>query len=131
MLGITASQLVNYAIAQGAGGKSQNKLGALHAWQWMLMAAAVPALAYLVLSFMIPESPRWLVAAGQLDQARAVLDEIDDDDTDERIADIQHVDQVRATGRGCATCSAAASCCCRSCGSASVSRCSSSWSAST
>ena len=29
VLGITASQLVNYAIAQGAGGKSQNDLGPL------------------------------------------------------------------------------------------------------
>src|ERR1700753_2930494 len=59
VLGITASQLANWAIAQGADGKSQNKFGPLHAWQWMLMAAAVPALVYLVFSFLIPESPRW------------------------------------------------------------------------
>src|ERR1700742_4558532 len=39
VLGITASQLANWAIAQGADGKSQNKFGPLHAWQWMLMAA--------------------------------------------------------------------------------------------
>jgi sugar porter (SP) family MFS transporter len=90
VLGITASQLANYAIAQGADGKSQNKFGPLHAWQWMLMAAAVPALIYLVFSFLIPESPRWLVAAGRVDQARTVLQEIDDHDVDERISDIEH-----------------------------------------
>src|ERR1700749_3307460 len=90
VLGITASQLVNYAIAQGAGGKSQNKLGALHAWQWMLMAAAVPAVAYLVLSFMIPESPRWLIVAGRDDDARAVLASIEGDTADQRLADIKH-----------------------------------------
>jgi MFS transporter, SP family, sugar:H+ symporter len=90
VLGITASQLANWAIAQGADGKSQNKFGPLHAWQWMLMAAAVPALIYLVFSFLIPESPRWLVAAGRVDQARQVLEEIDDHDVDERISDIEH-----------------------------------------
>jgi SP family sugar:H+ symporter-like MFS transporter len=90
VLGITASQLVNYAIAQGAGGKSQNKLGALHAWQWMLMAAAVPAVAYLVLSFMIPESPRWLIVAGRDDDAHAVLASIEGDTADQRLADIKH-----------------------------------------
>jgi sugar porter (SP) family MFS transporter len=90
VLGITASQLVNYAIAQGAGGKSQNKLGALHAWQWMLMAAAVPAVAYLVLSYLIPESPRWLVAVGRKDDARAVLARIDDTTADTRIEELQH-----------------------------------------
>jgi sugar porter (SP) family MFS transporter len=33
-----------------------------HAWRWMLGAEAIPALAYSVLCFMIPESPRWLLA---------------------------------------------------------------------
>jgi len=90
VLGITASQLANYAIAQGAGGKSQNHLGSLHAWQWMLMAAAVPALAYLVLSFMIPESPRWLITAGRVERAREVLASIEESTADARVADIQH-----------------------------------------
>jgi MFS transporter, SP family, sugar:H+ symporter len=89
VLGITASQLVNYAIAQGAGGKSQNKLGVLHAWQWMLMAAAVPALFYLLLSFMIPESPRWLVVVGRIDKALKVLTRIDESTADERVGEIQ------------------------------------------
>jgi SP family sugar:H+ symporter-like MFS transporter len=90
VLGITASQLVNYAIAQGAGGKSQNHLGALHAWQWMLMAAGVPGVIYLVFSFLIPESPRWLVAAGRKDDALAVLTVIDGDRAAELLDDIEH-----------------------------------------
>jgi MFS transporter, SP family, sugar:H+ symporter len=90
VLGITASQLANWAIAQGADGKSQNKFGPIDAWQWMLMAAAIPAAAYLVCSYLIPESPRWLVAAGRIDDARAVLTTIDGDGVDERLDDIQN-----------------------------------------
>ena len=36
VLGITVSQLVNWGIAQRAGGESQSSLGPLEAWQWML-----------------------------------------------------------------------------------------------
>ncbi|MER6961402.1 sugar porter family MFS transporter, partial [Streptomyces sp. NPDC000618] len=90
VLGITASQLVNWSIAQGAGGRSENSLGALDAWQWMLMAAVVPAVAYFFLTSRIPESPHYLVAKGRNDEARlAVLDiEGGDADVEARIAEI-------------------------------------------
>jgi SP family sugar:H+ symporter-like MFS transporter len=89
VLGITASQLANWAIALGANGKSENPLGVLHAWQWMLMAAAVPAVVYFVLATMIPESPRWLVSVGRLDEAGEVLRSLEgfDVDIDARIAE--------------------------------------------
>ncbi|WP_436771375.1 sugar porter family MFS transporter [Yinghuangia sp. YIM S09857] len=92
VLGITASQLVNWGIAQGADGKSQNPLGPLDAWQWMLMAAVVPALIYLVLTLFIPESPRHLVATGRLEDAAVVLREVEGRGVDpaRRIAQIQH-----------------------------------------
>ncbi|MEU8134051.1 sugar porter family MFS transporter [Streptodolium elevatio] len=92
VLGITASQLVNWGIAQGADGKSQNALGPLDAWQWMLMAAVVPALLYLVLTLAIPESPRHLVATGRLDEAARVLREVEGRGVapKSRIAQIQH-----------------------------------------
>ncbi|MFG2961297.1 sugar porter family MFS transporter [Streptomyces sp. NPDC048291] len=91
VLGITTSQLVNWAIAQGAGGKSQNPLGALEAWQWMLMAAVVPAAAYFVFSSRIPESPYFLIATGRRDQARLALLDIEGAsvDTDTRLAEIE------------------------------------------
>jgi MFS transporter, SP family, sugar:H+ symporter len=91
VLGIAASQLVNWGIARGAGGASQNRLGALDAWQWMLMAAVLPAVAYLVFATLIPESPRYLVAAGRDEQARAVLREVEgaDLDADARVAQIR------------------------------------------
>jgi len=91
VVGITASQLVNWGIAQGAHGGSQNKLGALDAWQWMLMACAVPAIVYFVLASLIPESPRWLISVGRTERAAAVLRDVEGEhaDTAARIAEIE------------------------------------------
>ncbi|MEV5177325.1 sugar porter family MFS transporter [Streptomyces flaveolus] len=77
VLGITASQLVNWVIAKSAGGRSQDTLGALEAWQWMLMAAAVPAVGYFCLSWRIPESPHYLIARGRLRAAEAAVADIE------------------------------------------------------
>jgi sugar porter (SP) family MFS transporter len=45
-------------------------------WRVMLGAEAVPALIFLVLSFTIPESPRWLLKRGRTEAARAVLERL-------------------------------------------------------
>ncbi|KEI45962.1 sugar porter family MFS transporter [Saccharopolyspora rectivirgula] len=89
VLGIALSQLVNYGLAAAAGGSASGQLGPLMAWQWMLAAAAVPAAVYLVVASLIPESPRYLVAAGKADQAREVLARIEPGDPDEKIGEIQ------------------------------------------
>ncbi|MGW1030194.1 sugar porter family MFS transporter [Streptomyces sp. NPDC002577] len=92
VLGITASQLVNWAIAQGAEGRSESPLGPLEAWQWMLMAAVVPAAVYFLLTSRIPESPHYLIASGRPDQARAALHDVEGEkaDTEARISEIEH-----------------------------------------
>ncbi|KAA5836374.1 sugar porter family MFS transporter [Saccharopolyspora hirsuta] len=89
VLGIAVSQLVNYALAQAAGGSASGMLGPLQAWQWMLGAAAVPAVVYLVVASTIPESPRYLVAVGKLDRAREVLAQVESGDPDEKVAEIK------------------------------------------
>ncbi|WP_243790424.1 sugar porter family MFS transporter [Saccharopolyspora gloriosae] len=89
VLGIALSQLVNYGLAAAAGGSASNLLGPLQAWQWMLGVAAVPAVIYLVVSSLIPESPRYLVAAGQVDKAREVLAKIEPGDPDSKIDEIR------------------------------------------
>lgn len=77
VLGIASSQLVNYAIAQAAEGSAHNMLGPIQAWQWMLGIEVLPALTYLVLSLVIPESPRHLVRIGKVDQARGILESVE------------------------------------------------------
>ncbi|MEU4833904.1 sugar porter family MFS transporter [Streptosporangium sp. NPDC023615] len=92
VLGIAVSQLANYAIAERAGGDVNNELLGLQAWQWMLGACLVPALLYLVFATIIPESPRFLVAAGRSAEARKVLGEVEGEhgDLDARITEIEN-----------------------------------------
>ena len=52
-----------------------------NAWRWMFAAEAVPALIFLFSLFMIPESPRWLVARKRESEALEVLRRIDDSPT--------------------------------------------------
>lgn len=60
-------------------------------WRWMFGAELVPALAFLVLMFFVPESPRWLMKAGKPDRARAALERIGSADYADRILrDIAH-----------------------------------------
>ncbi|GAA3760635.1 sugar porter family MFS transporter [Salinactinospora qingdaonensis] len=88
VLGIAVSQLVNFALAISAGGSALDPLGPLQAWQWMLGAELVPALIYIGLSLVIPESPRYLARVGRDDQARAILAEIGEGDVEYRLSEI-------------------------------------------
>lgn len=44
-----------------------------NAWRWMLGVGGVPAILYFILLFRIPESPRFLMAAGRIKEAEKVL----------------------------------------------------------
>lgn len=43
------------------------------AWRWMLGIEAIPALVYIIMCFGLPESPRWLIGRGRLEEGRTVL----------------------------------------------------------
>jgi sugar porter (SP) family MFS transporter len=45
-------------------------------WRWMLAAESLPALLFLVLLAPIPESPKWLIQAGDESRAAAILGRI-------------------------------------------------------
>jgi SP family sugar:H+ symporter-like MFS transporter len=96
VLGIGVSALVNWVIKDlsplGTDGSHDinGKLGGIEAWQWMLGAAAVPAVLYFVLASIIPESPHYLLSIGKTEKARKVLADIGDDDSaDTKLADIR------------------------------------------
>ncbi|MEV0535154.1 sugar porter family MFS transporter [Kitasatospora sp. NPDC050463] len=93
VLGITVSQLVNWALNQAAGGESVGHLGGIQAWQWMLGVETVPALVYGLMALTIPESPRYLIADHREAQARKVLLEVEGSgaDLDTRVAEIRAV----------------------------------------
>jgi SP family sugar:H+ symporter-like MFS transporter len=75
--GIALSQLVNYALLQAAGGNQRGHLLGLEAWQDMLGIMVIPAVVYGLLTFALPESPRYLLSIGERTRARAVLSEVE------------------------------------------------------
>ncbi|MCQ9129404.1 MULTISPECIES: sugar porter family MFS transporter [Streptomyces] len=92
VIGIAISQLVNWGLLNAAGGDQRGKLMGLEAWQVMLGVMVVPAVLYGLLSFAIPESPRFLISVGRRERARDILEEVEGDkiDLDARVAEIEH-----------------------------------------
>ncbi|MGW1026835.1 sugar porter family MFS transporter [Streptomyces sp. NPDC002577] len=92
VIGIAISQLVNYAILTAAGGNQRGQVIGLEAWQVMLGVMVIPAVLYGLLSFAIPESPRYLIEAGHDARARKVLEEVEGKgvDLDARMGEIKH-----------------------------------------
>ncbi|MFM9135040.1 MAG: sugar porter family MFS transporter [bacterium] len=89
VIGIFATGLVNFLVLRAAGGDARNTwLLGLEAWQWMFLSMVVPALVYGLLVLRVPESPRYLVAEGKDDEARAVLSTIYTGDVGGMVADI-------------------------------------------
>ncbi|KAA0922340.1 sugar porter family MFS transporter [Streptomyces apricus] len=89
--GIAISQLVNWGILNAADGDQRGKVMGLEAWQVMLGVMVIPAVIYGLLSFAIPESPRFLISVGRRDRAREVLREVEGDtiDLDARVTEIE------------------------------------------
>jgi len=70
--GILLVYFVNYFIAR-CGDQSWNEATG---WRWMFATGIFPSVAFTLLLFAIPESPRWLVEKGRTEQAKAILDRI-------------------------------------------------------
>jgi MFS transporter, putative metabolite transport protein len=58
---------VAYAVTAGIAGLGEES------WRWMLASSAVPAALVLLLRIGVPESPRWLMTRGRVEEARAVV----------------------------------------------------------
>lgn len=77
VIGILAAQIANFMIAEPMpAGEQIPALASWNCqwgWRWMFWAEAFPAAAFLLLAFIIPESPRWLAMKGRTDEALKVL----------------------------------------------------------
>jgi MFS transporter, SP family, arabinose:H+ symporter len=84
VIGILAAYLSNWLLLTNAQNHpdSFGGTGSLHwllvteVWRGMFGAGMIPAAAFFALLFLVPESPRWLVEAGQNDQAMVILERI-------------------------------------------------------
>ncbi|MFF4843971.1 sugar porter family MFS transporter [Streptomyces collinus] len=92
VIGIAISQLVNWGLLNAAGGNQRGQLMGLEAWQVMLGVMVIPAVLYGMLSFAIPESPRFLLSVGKRERAKAILADVEGKgvDLDARVAEIEH-----------------------------------------
>ncbi len=88
--GLFMAFVSNYLIAGAAGSPHDVFWAGFDAWQWMYWVEILPASFFLISLFFIPESPRYLVAAGEEDEARSVINSLSTaQNTDEKIADIR------------------------------------------
>ena len=81
VLGILSAQIVNWQIGDSYM-PDKNILSAESvewAWRWMFFAVMVPSVIFLILSFIIPESPRWLAINKKRDYARKIFSRIGGD----------------------------------------------------
>lgn len=71
--GLFAAFLSNYLIARLAGGSTHVWLMGFEAWRWMFWMELIFNVLFFFSLLLIPESPRYLAAAGKKDKALAVL----------------------------------------------------------
>ena len=72
VLGMLIVYFVNWAIASAGDDAWVNAIG----WRLMLGSEAVPALLFMSLLLLVPDTPRWLVMKGRVEEARLVLHRI-------------------------------------------------------
>ena len=90
IFGLSASFFSNYLIVRASGGSQAVFWWGFQSWQWMLWVNMLPAILFAAVLMFIPESPRFLVAAGRLKQARAVLARLSHpNDADRKVEEIR------------------------------------------
>lgn len=76
IVGLFSAFISNYFLAEIAGHSTTAFWLNYEAWRWMFWMELIPATLFFVLLFVIPESPRYLVATHQYSEASAVLSKL-------------------------------------------------------
>ena len=89
VVGIFSSLLSNYIIVRLSNGANEVLVGGFKAWQIMFWIEIIPAVMYGVAALKLPESPRFLVSQGKIEEEKAVIARINPENLDAHVADIQ------------------------------------------
>jgi SP family sugar porter-like MFS transporter len=78
VIGILLAQIMNYLIADDVypGATIEeiiNSWNGQWGWRWMFWVETIPAVLFLILTFTIPESPRWLAKVGLWERSDQIL----------------------------------------------------------
>ena len=79
VVGLSGAYFINYLILQLASSDASwvSAYGFdTHTWRWMLGSEILPAIAWLVLLFIVPRSPAWLYYNGKEQEARKTLSKL-------------------------------------------------------
>lgn len=91
IFGMLLVYFVNYTIARMGNEEWLHASG----WRWMFFSETIPGVLFLVLLFLVPESPRWLVIRNREDHALKILRKINGHE-----AAVRMVVEIRETVRG-------------------------------
>lgn len=89
VLGLFAAFLSNYVIASEAGSAEATFIFDIAAWRWMFWVELIPSLLFLAGVAFIPESPRFLVAQGKIEEARSIFKRIAIGAEDEQVTEVK------------------------------------------
>lgn len=89
VLGLFAAFVSNYLIVLDAGSAEAAYWLGFSAWRWMFWVELLPALLFLIGVFFIPESPRFLVAKGDIQRASVVFGRISADAVTAQVQQVQ------------------------------------------
>lgn len=92
VFGILLAYFSNYVIGLAGFGAAE--------WRWKFGVAALPAAIFLAMLFTIPRSPRWLAKKGRVDEARGVLQQTGDPDSERDLQEILQSLREGETGGG-------------------------------
>ncbi|MCL6631456.1 MAG: sugar porter family MFS transporter [Alicyclobacillus herbarius] len=73
VIGISAIYFVNRAVSSAGGTAWDISTG----WRWMFGLGLIPGVIFILLLFLVPESPRWLLKQNRTDKALATLTRIE------------------------------------------------------
>ena len=89
-IGIFAALLSDDVVQNAAGDPSADLWFGQPAWRWMFIVGVIPSVVYAVLAVLIPESPRYLVRARMIDEAKRVLRTVvGERDPDAKVSEIR------------------------------------------